>query len=134
MVNPIMIIRLAIFGWHDQLNKCHSCCYIVYRSQTNLLFYFPSFLQERLFHIQNKSIFFAYILIILLIYDIIVYLYGTASTWSEWTKRVLLEIIILPDTEYIFYLILSNEDSMLWEKIARVIFWSQIALMWIYNK
>src|ERR1044072_1771128 len=81
--------------------------YTVYRYQTNLLSYFPFCLQEHLSHIQNKSIFFAFDFIILM-KAIIVYLYDTISTRSVWTKIVLLEIIILLDIEYIFYLILSS--------------------------
>lgn len=57
-----------------------------------------------------------------LIEVIIVYLYDTAGAWSEWTKRVLLEIIILLDTEYIFYLILSNRYSKLWDKKSLELF------------
>ena len=86
---------------------CSCCCYISYIYQTSQLFCFPSYLQWHLSHIQNKSIFFSFDSE-LLNNTFIVDLYDTASTWSEWTTRVLLEIIILLDTEYIYLMIFSS--------------------------
>ena len=86
---------------------CCCCCYISYIYQTSQLFCFPSYLQWHLSHIQNKSIFFPFGSE-LLNNTFIVDLYDTASTWSEWTTRVLLEIIILLDTEYIYLMIFSS--------------------------
>ena len=83
------------------------CCHISYIYQTSQLFCFPSYLQWHLSHIQNKSIFFPFDSE-LLNNTFIVDLYDTASTWSEWTTRVLLEIIILLDTEYIYLMIFSS--------------------------
>jgi uncharacterized membrane protein YobD (UPF0266 family) len=117
----------------------YSYC-IVYRYQTNLLFYFPFCLQQHLFHIQNKSIFFAFDIIIL-INAIVVYLYDTVSTCSEWTKIVLLEVIILLDIEYIFYLNYSlGIMKSIYESSCHLnnffLIWSRVLdkLTWFYNK